>query len=149
MRRMLSKQRVIELLSLAGAIALGPLVLLCGYSAGFMFGVAAMFYFVVCALVIPLLVLIGGRLKFIIWQTAILDLVCSIIIDDIRVGMRFGARELFSVPYEFWLFGTLLSAPLPVYFVLKPLPRRRRYIVGSVIAACAVALYLVSAIFVR
>lgn len=145
---MASSQRVRELLSIAGAIAIGPLALTFGYSQGFMFGVAAVFYFFVCATLVPLLTYAAGRLKFFVWQLAVVSLTLSVIGDNLRLNSIHG-REVISVTYGFWVFGTLLSAPLPVYFILEPLSRRRRYIIGSVIIIIAIGLYFGGALIIR
>jgi hypothetical protein len=134
--------RLREWLSVLAAIAIGPVFLVLGYSANLMFGLAAAAYFWVCAVVVPLLTYAAGRLKFVVWQLAVVDLALSTVADDLRVGMRMHAREVFSVSYTFWVLGTFLSSPLPIYFLLRPLPRRRSYVVGCLILVVALALYL-------
>jgi hypothetical protein len=117
-------QRILEWLSILGALAIGPLFVVFGYWQRLMFGVAAWFYFLTCALVVPLLILAGGRLKFVVWQLAVLSLALSVIADDLRVGMRLHVGETASTTFKFWAVGTLLSAPAPVYFILLLLGQR-------------------------
>jgi hypothetical protein len=142
-------QRVREALSVLGALAIGPLVLAFGYSQRFMFGVAALYYFLVCAAIVPLLTFAGGRLKFVVWQLAVLDLALSVVGDDLRGGMRMHARELLGVVYGFWFMGTLLSSPLPVYFILVRLPRRRLFVGILAIGVITAALFLGGWILIR
>jgi len=35
----------------------------------------------------------------------------------------------------FWAFGTVISSPLPILFILRPLSTRERFIYGAVIVA--------------
>jgi hypothetical protein len=50
--------------------------------------------------------------------------------------------EIPSLAYVFWAGATLLSSPLPIYFLLKPLALRQRYIASMIIGAIALALWL-------
>jgi hypothetical protein len=134
--------RAREWLGLAGAIAIGPLAVTFGYSQGMLFGVAFFYFMLVFAALVPLLTYAGGRLKILVWQLAVLDLTFSVVGDDVRVHMLFRAREIISAVYIVWALGTLVSAPLPIFFILRPLPGRRRYVVGSLIVVIAVALLL-------
>ena len=129
-------------LSIFGALALGPVFLLLGYWQGnFVYGLAALAYFFVCAAIVPLLVLYARRLRVLVWQLAVASLDLSVIADNFRLHAIRG-REAVSIAYPFWVLGTLLSAPVPVYFLLKPLTRQRKYVVGSLILIVAAALYL-------
>lgn len=135
-------------LSLVAGIAIGPVFLLLAYRAGLVFGLAAVAYFIVCATVVPLLTYIAGRFGFLVWQLTILSLALSVVGDNLRLKAIHG-HEIASVAYVFWLIGTLLSSPLPVYLILKPMAPRRRYIVGSIILVVGVALYLCLAFLPR
>lgn len=124
------------------AIALGPLFLRAGYAIpGVVFGAAGGAYILCCLFVVPLLILGAGRLKFVIWQLATLSLSVAVIADNLRLN-AIRRSDIGSVFYVFWALGTLLSSPLPIYFLLRPMPVRQRYIAGIAIAAAAVALWL-------
>ena len=127
--------------SLAGSVVLGPLFFALGYTANLMFGLAAAAFFVVCLTLVPLLTYTAGRFRFVAWQAAVFSLVLSVIGDDLRLHSIHG-REVFSIAYVFWVLGSLLSSPLPIYFVLRPLPRPKKYVFGFVILASGAALYL-------
>jgi hypothetical protein len=133
--------RLCEWLSLAAAIAIGPAFLLIGYQIpGLIYGAAAGAYILLCAIIVPLLTLAAGRLKFLVWQLAIVSTMSAVIGDDLRLNAVYRS-ELSSLAYVFWASGTLLSSPLPIYFLLKPLAMRQRYIASIVIGAIALALW--------
>ena len=129
-------------MSVVAAIAIGPVFLSIGYATpGLIFGAAAAAYFLGCAIVVPLLTLVAGRLKFSTWQLAIVSFTFTVIGDNLRLGSMHRS-EILRVAYVFWALGTLLSSPLPIYFLLRPLTWRRRYVFGIAIAAVALALWL-------
>jgi hypothetical protein len=133
--------RLREWISLIVAVVIGPAFLLIGYRVpGLIFGAAAGAYILVCATVVPLLTLAAGRLKFLAWQIAIISIVLAVIGDNLRLN-AIHRNEIPSTAYVFWASGTLLSSPLPIYFLLKPLALRQRYIVGIIIGATALALW--------
>lgn len=130
-----------EWISLIAAVAIGPTFLLIGYHVpGLIFGAAAGAYILLCATVVPLLTLAAGRLKFLAWQIAIISIVLAVIGDNLRLN-AIHRDEIRSAAYVFWAGGTLVSSPLPIYFVLKPLAPRQRYIVGVIIGAIALGLW--------
>lgn len=133
--------RTREWLSIIGALAVGPVALLFGYSQRLMFGLAAAYIVLIWLAIVPLLTYFGSRLKFFVWQLAVIDIALSVIGDDLRGNMIHGL-EIVSVAYVFWGMGTLLSSPLPVFFILRSVPGRRRYFVGLSIAVIAIAMYL-------
>lgn len=136
-----ANSRVREILALAIAIAIGPLFLIVGYSLHLVFGAGATSYLFVCAIVVPLLTAAGGRLKSVVWQLAIFSIILAVIGDNLRLN-AIGGREILSVAFVSWVIGSVVSSPLPIYFILKPLPRRKRYLAGFVIALVAVALWI-------
>ncbi|MBZ5722492.1 MAG: hypothetical protein LAO03_19295 [Acidobacteriia bacterium] len=134
-------ERLREWISLVAAVAIGPASLLIGYKIpGLIFGAAAGAGILLYALVVPLLTLAAGRLKFLAWQLAIISVVLAVIGDNLRLN-AIHRSEIPSVAYVFWVVGTLLSSPLPIYFLLKPLVPRQRYIVGITIGAVAFVLW--------
>jgi hypothetical protein len=106
-----------------------------------MFGAAAIAYFVLCALGVPLLVVAAGRLKFFAWQIAIVSLTSAVVVDNIRQN-AIHRSEIPSVAFGSWALGTLFSSPLPLYFILRPLTPRQKYIVGLFIGGLCLALWL-------
>jgi len=134
-------QRVREWLIAAGAVAIGPIFLGVGYAANLMFGLAAAAFLWVCAVVVPLLTYASGRLKFLVWQLAVLSLVLSDVGDNLRLHAIQG-QEILAVAFGSWTLGTLISSPLPIYMLMRPLEKRQRIIVGLIIAVAALALYV-------
>jgi len=132
-------QRIRDWLCVAAAILLGPAFQVVGYAGNLLFGAAAFFYFFVCACVIPLLVWNASRLRFAVWQLAVFSMMLSVVGDNLRLRAMHG-RELVGVAYVFWVLGTLLSSPLPMYHLLRHLPRRRRILVGAVAFIITLAL---------
>jgi hypothetical protein len=130
-----------EWLSLAGALALGPLFIVVGYSLGLVFAPASYYFFACCLLIVPLLTIAAGRYKFLAWQLAVLSLALAVAGDNLRLH----AIHYIEVPglvYGFWAIGVLLSSPVPVYFLLRALKGRRRYVAGILVVVVAVALWL-------
>jgi hypothetical protein len=130
-----------EWICLITAIAIGPAFLIIGnYIPGFIYRAAAGAAILLCVIVVPLLTLAAGRLKFLVWQLAIISIALAVIGDNLRLHAIFRS-EILPVTYVFWAGGTLLSSPLPIYFLLKPLALRQRCIVGIVIASITLALW--------
>jgi hypothetical protein len=130
-----------EWTSLVAAIAIGPAFLLLGrHIPGLIFGAAASANILLCAIVVPLLTAAAGRFKFLAWQVAIISIALAVVGDNLRLN-AIHRNEIPSVAYVFWAGGTLLSSPLPIYFLLKPLAPRQRYIVCIFIGAIALALW--------
>jgi hypothetical protein len=128
-------------ISLVAALAIGPVSLI-GYEIpGLIFGAAAAFYFLYCAIVVPLVTFIAGRLKFLTWQLAIISLTLTVVGDNLRLGPM-PSSEIARVAFVLWTSGTLLSSPVPIYFLLRPLTWRQRCVSGVVIAAVSFALWL-------
>jgi len=139
-------QRMRDWLSVAGAIAIGPAFQVTGYAGNFVFGAAAYFYFWVCACVIPLLVWSALRLRIAVWQIAVLSMALSVVGDNLRLHAIRG-REMLQVGYGFWVLGTLLSSPFPLYLLLRPLPRGRKILAGIGALVVGWALYLSFGLF--
>ena len=130
-----------EWISFAAAIALGPTFLLIGYQIhGLVFGAAAGAGIIVCAVVVPLLTIAAGRIKFLAWQVAIVSLTLAVLWDNLRLN-AIQRGDIASMVYVFWAGGTLLSSPLPIYFLLRWVPARRRYLAAIAIAMVAVAMW--------
>lgn len=135
------KEHLWEWGSLVAAACIGPAFLLVGYHIpGLIFGAAAGADFLLCALVVPLLVLAAGRMKFVTWQLAIISITLAVIGDNVRLNAGHRA-EIAAVAYVFWASGTLLSSPVPIYFMLRPLTPSRRLIFSIMIALLAIALW--------
>ena len=124
------------------AIAIGPVFLLTGYHIpGLMYGAAAAAVIGVWVIVVPWLTIAAGDFKLLVWQISILSITCAIIGDNLRLN-AIHRKELVGAAYVFWACGTLLSSPLPIYFLLRPLETRRRFIVGGIIVIVALTLGL-------
>ena len=130
-----------EWIRLIAAIAVGPVFLLVGYRARLVFAPAAAAYILVCVLIVPLLTVAAGRFRFPAWQLAIISVDLSVIGDNLRLN-AIHRSEIPSTAFVLWAGGTLLSSPLPVYFLLKPLAPRRRWIVGIMITLTVLLLWL-------
>jgi hypothetical protein len=65
----------------------------------------------------------------------------AVVGDNLRLN-AIHRNEIASTAYVFWAGGTLLSSPLPIYLLLKPLAPRQRYIWGITVGAIAVALWV-------
>jgi hypothetical protein len=83
-----------------GAIALGPVFLKIGDAIGLAFGAAAIAYFLVGIVIVPLLTFAASRLRFLLWQLAVLSLTVSVIQDNLRssaaMNSSCGTARLFS-----------------------------------------------------
>jgi hypothetical protein len=123
--------------SLFGAIFCGPILLGIGSTIpGLVFGAAAIYYFLICAIIVPLLVILAQRLKAWAWQIAIGSLTFTVVRDGIA------RNQIASVAFVFWAIGTLLSSPVPIYFLLRPQSPRQRYVYAVAILTTAIALWL-------
>ena len=100
------------------ALALGPVFLTIGYFRGLVFAAGPLAYFLVCIVIVPFLTFAAGRLKFLAWQLAIISLTLSVVGDDLRLGIMPSTRIL-VFGCRFWAVGSLLSSPLPIYFLLR------------------------------
>jgi hypothetical protein len=126
-------------ISLCAAILFGPVLLGIGSAVpGLIYGAAAMYYFLCCAIILPLLVLIADRLKACAWQIAIGSLTLTVISDPRRAIPR---SQIAPVTFVFWAISTLLSSPVPIYFFLRRSAPRQRYVYGIAIATTAIALW--------
>jgi len=135
------KRQSREWLFLTAAVFAGPAFVACVNAGHMVYGVAGGFYFVFCATIIPLLTYGAGRFKFLAWQIAVISLVVSGTWDGSSGGFQVHGRELFTWLYFSSFFAELLSAPLPLYYRLAALPKRRRYIEGAIFAGLAVVLF--------
>jgi len=133
--------RALLWISLAAEAAIGPALLVAGYAMGLGFGLGAYLYILCSAVVVPLFIFGAGRFKFVAWQLGVASLTLSVIADNIWNHAIFRG-EILQVAFVFWALGTLSSSPVPIYFLLRPLAPRHRYIAGAVIAAVAIALSL-------
>jgi hypothetical protein len=124
-----------------GAIAIGPMFLVAGYSLGLVFASAAIFYVICSVFAVPLFVVGSGRLRYLVWQLGVASLTLSVIGDDIR-SHAILRSEIPRVAFVFWALGTLSSSPVPICFLLMPMTRRRRFVAGTVLAAVALALWI-------
>lgn len=120
--------RKFEWLSIPASISIGPLFLLLGYEMNLMFGAGAAIYFAICLSVVPLVVAFGGRFRFLVWQLGALSLALSVVIDDLRVEANPGAhlKEYAGVGLAFWAIASVLSAPLPIFFIFQMVHARKR-----------------------
>jgi hypothetical protein len=95
--------------------------------------------------VVQFVILVAGRLKFIAWQLAIVSSSLAFLADDLRIVAKYHANmypsEVLSVLFVMWGMGTLFSSPLPVYFLLRPMASKKRYVASISVAAAALALW--------
>src|SRR5580658_9471866 len=100
--------------SLCTAIFIGPILLGVGSLVpGLIYGAAAIYYILCCAVVVPFLVALADKLKPWTWQVAIGSLTLTVI------GNGIPRNQIASVTFVFWAIGTLLSSPVPIYFLLR------------------------------
>lgn len=120
---------IVEGLSIAAAIALGPVFLFLGYRAHLMFAAGAIAYFALCVAVVPLIVAFGGRFRFLVWQLAALSLALSVVIDDLSIEAVPSAhlKEFTGVAFGFWAIATVLSSPLPIFLFVQRWRARRQH----------------------
>jgi hypothetical protein len=123
------KSPVVEWLSLAAAIAIGPVFMIGGYQMNLAYGAGGAVYLLVCATVVLVLVVFGGRFRFVIWQLAAVSLALSVFVDNLRLEADpFGhLKELTGIGFIFWLVTSVVSGPVPVaYFVHHLISRKKR-----------------------
>jgi hypothetical protein len=121
--------RTRDRLALTLAIAQGPACMLIGYSMNLVYSAGAFFFFFWCALVVPFVIVVSTRSGLLTWQLAIASLTLSVIGDNLRVR-AIDHREIVSVTFIFWAVGSLLSSPVPLFQLLRPMTPRNRLIVG-------------------
>jgi hypothetical protein len=136
-----TSHRLREWVSVAAAGAIGPVFVIVGNSAGLVFRAGAVAFILICVFIVPVLTLAADRLKFLAWQLAIVSIVLAVVGDNIRLN-AIHRSQIPTVAFVFWAGGTLLSSPLPIYLLLKPLSSRRRNIVAIMIMAVAIVLCL-------
>src|SRR5579863_1854338 len=100
------------------AIAQGPLCILAGYSLHLIYGSAAVFFLLWCALILPWIIVLSRDFKIFIWQLAVVCLALSVIGDNLRIG-AINSLELLRVAFVFWAVASLLSSPVPIYALLR------------------------------
>jgi hypothetical protein len=135
-----TKERYIEWAALVACVLIGPVSLVVGYELMLIGDLGVFFLAACCAFAIPFLMLLAGRLKYFAWQAGVLSIVLSIIVDNVRLHAIYPLEAL-RVAYVFWASGTMLSSPVPIYFILKPMPVRDR-----VVACVLIVIFFVSAI---
>jgi hypothetical protein len=122
-----------EWLSVAGAVAIGPLFLLSINRLDL--GNVLVIYFLFCMVVIgvPLLVAIGGRLRFAVWQLAVASLTVSGLAHHLLFGNHPAerARELARAIFISWLVASVLTAPLPIALLLEHFLAGNRRLKGN------------------
>lgn len=132
--------RLRDRIAIASAIVWAPLFYYLVGSLGLVFagaGLAAVLGYVV---IVPLVILIADRLKFYVWQLAVASFSVTVIIDNLLARAIY-PRQIATVLFGFWALGTLPSSPVPVYFLLRPMTPRRRYLYGIAIVAIGVGLW--------
>lgn len=123
------------------AVAQGPLCVLAAYSMHLLYGSAAVFFFLWCALVLPWVIVLSRNVRILIWQLAVVSLTLSVIGDNLRIR-AINNRDLLRVTFVFWAVGCLLSSPVPIYRLLRSMTPRNRLIFGFAIVLTGVALWL-------
>ena len=130
-----------DCVGLVAAVSIGPLLQLLGNLYPALSFAGGALFLLVCAVVVPLIVMLSGRLRFVVWQIAIFSIIISTVTVDLRAqAMR--ASEIPSVTYVFWASGTVLSLPLPLFYMLRPLRLKQRFITGGAVLIVAGALWL-------
>lgn len=139
---MKAKPTTRDLGALAAAAVLGPASMAIGYRVpGLLFGAAAGAYFVECGLVVPLVVLAAQRIRLFVWQIAVASLTLAVLVDNMRL-MSVSSHEALSIVYLFWATGTVISLPVPLYVLVRPVSPPRKYAVAAAIIMVAVILWL-------
>ncbi len=126
--------------AIAAAVVWGPLFYYLIGSLGLVFGGAGIASFFCYAVIVPLVMLIADRLKFFVWQLAVASFSVTVIVDNIRLGAIYPS-QIAGVLFGFWAIGTLLSSPLPIYFLLRPMASSQRYRYAIAIVAIGLALW--------
>ena len=92
---------------------------------GLVFDLGGYFYFLCSVVVVPLFILGAGRFKLLAWQLGVVSLTLCVLADNLwnHAILR---GDVPRVAFVFWTLGTLLSSPVPIYFLLRPLTPRRR-----------------------
>jgi hypothetical protein len=126
---------------LGAAAAVGPVFLKLGDWAGPVFGAAGAAVILVWIVIVPLLVLAGGRFPFLVWQVAVLSIALTTILSGLEDHFL-RHNQILSVLFSFWAGGTLFSLPLPSYLFLRRLPVRQRYVFGILILGLAALLWI-------
>ena len=132
--------RTRDRLAFALAVAQGPLFALAIYSLHLIFGAAGIFFFLWCALIIPWIILLSSHFRFLTWQLAVV----SVILSGLGASLGIEAikqREMFKVGFVFWALASLLSSPVPIYTLLRPMMPRNRVTVGFLIVLAGIALW--------
>jgi hypothetical protein len=130
-------------IGIVAAVANGPVSLKLGYALHLMYAVLPSGIFFSCLVAVPFLTLIARshRMKILTWQLAIASLTLTAIADNLRLG-PVPRGEIITIAYVFWSMGILLSSPLPIYPLLRPLQRQQQKIAFIVIAAVALAMWV-------
>jgi hypothetical protein len=123
-----SELSIVNWLSVAAAMAIGPAFMVVGYQMNLAYGAGGAVYMMVCAGGVPMVIIFAGRLRYVAWQLAAVSFALSIFIDNLRMdGDPLGhIRQLMGVGVMFWLASSALSGPLPLALFLVGLQRRRR-----------------------
>jgi len=129
-------------IALVAAIAIGPFYILnfVRFSAE-MIGDAPFFYLLFCATAVPLVAVIAARWKLVTWQVAVASMTTALIVNNFQQWYTSWAHVA-RVAYVFWAMALMLSSPVPIYFLLRPLAVRRQIICGIVIGGVAMAMIL-------
>jgi hypothetical protein len=122
------KWPMVEWLSVATAVAIGPVFMVGGYQMNLAYGAGGAVYLLVCATVVPVLVVFGGRFRSVVRQLAAVSLALSVFVDNFRLEADpFGhLKELTGIGFLFWLMTSVVSGPVPLAYFVHHLTSRKK-----------------------
>jgi hypothetical protein len=123
------------------AVVQGPLFVLAISSMHLIYGAAAIFFVLWCALALPCVIVLSKDFRFITWQLAVVSLIVSGLGANLGID-AFKQSVMLKVVFVFWASATLLSSPVPIYTLLRSMTPRNRLIVGVAIVLVGVVLWL-------
>ena len=134
-------ERTRDRLAFVLAVVQGPLYALVSNRMNLVYGAAGAFFFLWCALVLPCVIGLSRNFRFIVWQLAVVSVILSGLGESLGLE-PFKQRAMLKVIFVFWAVGSLLSSPVPIYTLLRPMTLRNRFIFGFGIILVGVALWL-------
>ncbi len=131
--------------SIVLAVIAGPLWIILVWNIlgrrGGIYGAAVHAFFLFSIVIIPLLTLLPTqRWKILTWQVAVCSFSLAMFVQNLGSSpVNDGALAL---DIRLWVVTSVLSSPLPIYFLLRQLTPKKRIIVGIAIAAAIVTFFL-------
>jgi hypothetical protein len=127
-------------IALITALAIGPMFIpICGLIPGISFASAMGFFFIYCAIGIPLVTVIAKRWRIATWQIACASIAITYFFSGVR-DTNLDRVDVGHGTYIVWVVAVFLSSPVPIFLLLRPLQARWRIFFGIVIGSVAAAL---------